>query len=146
MAAAKDAPQAARTAKTTMQVEILNGTKHEIQLVNSGPREAVPPHSAKVKAQRVVVGIVSGDTKRVGGNKQRVVVGIESSSTRVVTGVASSAGSSGATNKQGSAQPVVIGVESSDILNAGTNTQPVAVVAAPRPKRAPYRGAAPSQH
>jgi len=142
-AAAKDAPQAAHVAKSTMQVEILNGTRHEIQLVNNGPREAVPVHPLKANAPPVVVGIVSGDTKRVGGNKQRVVVGIESSGTKVVTGVASS----GSKNKQGNAQPVVIAIESADTEISGKSTQPVAVGVEPHPRRAPYRGAVPpGQH
>ena len=97
----------ATTAPPVTTVETINGTFREIKVLNGAADEA---SGARRSTRPVVVGIVSSDTKRAGGNRQRVVIGIGSSA-----------------SKSMNAKPVVVGVASSESENVGKNAQPVAV-------------------
>ncbi len=129
----------ARAVPSVTRVETINGTFREIKLLNADKAEASGAGIGRRSAQPVVVGIISSDTRRVGGNRQQVVVGIASSGSKSET-----------------APPVVIGIGSADSENEGSNPQPVAIGMgssksksekaqavvigiAPRLKRPPYR-------
>lgn len=92
---AKTAPARTKTKPGEIQVEIINGTRREVKTL---PMTGAPATAPADPSQPVVVGIVSGDTRRVGGNKDQVVVGVESS------------GDDGSTTIGKTTRPVAVGV------------------------------------